>query len=99
MPGTSQANMLAYYESILVRPTVGNEWLERYGLRAFIVYAILRTAGGMVWSTKQLSCATPLLYWLDFAILAIPLLILFMSIWNELAEIAPCEVCLHDEYD
>ncbi|MCU0721986.1 MAG: hypothetical protein MUC83_19915, partial [Pirellula sp.] len=55
---------------------VGNEPLERYGLRAFIVYAILRTAGGMVWSTEQLSYATPLLDWLDFAILAIPLLIL-----------------------
>ncbi len=57
---------------------LGNEWLERHGLRAFIVYAILRTAGGMVWSTSQLSYAMPLLHWLDFAILAIPLLILFI---------------------
>ncbi len=54
---------------------VGHESLERYGLRAFIVYTILRTAGGMVWSTNQLAMAKPWLYWLDFAILAIPLLI------------------------
>lgn len=59
---------------------VGNEWLERYGLRAFIVYAILRTAGGMVWSTKQLAYAMPLLHWLDFAILAIPLLIVVVHV-------------------
>lgn len=65
---------------------VGNEMLERYGLRVFIVYAILRTAGGMVWSTDKLTYAEPWLHWIDFAILAIPLLIAVIHIarWKKM---------------
>ncbi len=58
----------------------GNEALERYGLRLFIVYVILRTAGGMIWSTKALTYAKPWLHWFDFAILVIPLLITIVHV-------------------
>lgn len=50
----------------------GPDWLERYGLRLFIVYTLLRTAG---WSTGWVEADTASKWWMnavDLSFLAIP---------------------------
>lgn len=54
----------------------GSEWLERWGLRAFVTYAALRAAG---WATGAVEADTALVGWLhaaDLAVLAVPVLLL-----------------------
>lgn len=50
----------------------GPDWLERYGLRLFVVYTLLRTAG---WSTGWVEADTASKWWMnavDLSFLAIP---------------------------
>lgn len=58
----------------------GPEWLERWGLRFFVTYSILRTAG---WTTGWLETTSlSLLRALDITVLLIPATLLLSSFWH-----------------
>ena len=53
----------------------GNAWLERWGLRGFIFYVIVRTSSSILWKLESNSFSNTIASISDWAILAIPLAI------------------------
>ena len=51
----------------------GNAWLERWGMRGFIFYVIVRTAGGLLWTQDLSTSSRAMNSLIDFGILAIPI--------------------------
>lgn len=50
----------------------GNEWHERWGLRGFLFYVIVRTSSSMLWNLESNSVANDTAKILDWVVLAIP---------------------------
>lgn len=50
----------------------GNEWLERWGLRGFLFYVIVRTSSSMLWNLDSNALANDAARILDWIVLAIP---------------------------
>ena len=53
----------------------GNAWLERWGLRSFIFYCLVRTSSAILWRLESDSLTNTLASLSDWAILTIPLAI------------------------
>ncbi len=58
----------------------GSVWLERWGLRGFIFYVIVRTSSSILWQLQTDSTAFTLASILDWGVLAIPLALLVTNL-------------------
>lgn len=54
----------------------GVEWLERWGVRFFVTYVILRTAGSLIWGDLLETQVGQLVIQVDWVVLGLPLLLL-----------------------
>ncbi len=66
----------------------GHAWLERHGLRVFIVYVILRTAGNLLWRSDNGILSERIISLVDYSMLVVPLLLIAANLrdwnWNRL---------------
>ena len=60
----------------------GSEWLERWGLRFFLFYVILRTSSTILWSLESNALANNVASALDWTVLAIPIAIEVSNLWG-----------------
>ena len=60
----------------------GNAWLERWGLRVFIFYVIVRTSSSLLWKLEASSYANTIALIIDWGILSIPISIAIANVWG-----------------
>ncbi len=58
----------------------GSPWLERWGLRGFIFYVIVRTSSSILWQLETDSLANTIAMLFDWATLSIPLAIVVLNL-------------------
>ena len=58
----------------------GSPWLERWGLRGFIFYVIVRTSSSILWKIEMDSVTNTIALLLDWATLSIPLAIVVLNL-------------------
>ena len=58
----------------------GNEWLERWGLRGFIFYVIVRTSSSILWKLETDSVANTIALLFDWTTLLIPFAIVALNL-------------------
>ncbi len=70
------------------RPS-GIGWLEKWGLRVFIVFAILRTSGSLLWYPESIKEALTALAFIDYLMLSIPAFVLLTNIQHSIRTALP----------
>ena len=58
----------------------GNAWLERWGLRGFILYTIVRTSSSILWRLELYPELASIVSSVDLAVLAIPVAVFLLNI-------------------
>ncbi len=58
----------------------GNAWLERWGMRGFIFYVIVRTSSSLLWTLESPSLSNTIASTLDWIVLGVPVLLLVTNL-------------------
>jgi hypothetical protein len=60
----------------------GNSWLERWGLRCFLFYVIVRTSSSMLWKLESDTLASTIANLLDWTVLVLPCALVATNIFG-----------------